>query len=481
MSFEHWLALVGGLLLVLALTSAFVRRLPLSSALLYLLVGLALGPRGVGLLALDLYAPPSWFENVAEVALIVSLFLGGLRMRLSPLHRAWRPAWRLAGPVMLLGIVGLASYAALGLGFGFAGALLLGAVLAPTDPVLASAVSVSHAADHDRVRYALSGEAGFNDGAAFPFVVLAVEWAAHGGSGAWLVRWSLLTLIWATVAGLGVGYVLGHGIGRLVIRLRHRLRESEAPNDLLALALIALAYSAAHAVGGWGFLAAFAAGVGLRNAEVAIVHASPHPDWEAPKRRGHGERWHPPAEHLVLHRVDATSLDQKAIAAGVVLAETLSFGETVERLLEMILMVLVGVAFVTHWDWRGVPLALFSFLLLRPAVVHLCLPRTETSLKQRWLIGLFGIRGIGTLYYLAYVAKVGFAHPSELHAVGDLAVTVVTCSVILHGISATPLLRWYENAREHQAGERHAPPTRDRRESGISMDSVRSKRSSEAS
>lgn len=452
MSFEHWIAVAGGLLLIFGLASTYVRRLPLSSALLYLVVGLILGPLGFGVLELDFHTAHPWFENVAEGAVVVSLFIGGLRMRLPPRHRAWRAAYWMAGPVMLISIAGLAGYASGQLGLGMASALLLGAVLAPTDPVLASAVSVNHAADHDRLKYALSGEAGLNDGAAFPFVVLALEWALHDGVGPWLLRWGVLKLLWASVVGLGVGYVLGHRIGRLAIRLRHHHRESEAPNDLLALALMALSFAAAEALGGWGFLAAFAAGVGVRNAEVKVVRATPHPAFRDRVEEPAHKTRHPPAEHLVPPYVDAELLEQEAVAAGVVVSQTLSFGDTAERLLEMVLVVLVGVAVSEHWDMRGVPLSLFLFLVLRPLAARLVLARTDTTPGQRWIIGLFGVRGIGTLYYLAHVVKVGFADANELHSVVDLAVTVVACSVVLHGIAATPVLRRYErNAAKARA------------------------------
>jgi len=171
------------------------------------------------------------------------------------------------------------SYAEL-LGVPVAAALLLGAVLAPTDPVLATAVAVNDADDHDRMRYGISGEAGLNDGTAFPFVVFALAWGAHDGPGTWIFEWAAVRVLWAIPAALLLGFYLGKLIGRLAIALRTRQRDSTAPSDLLALALIGIAYVTADAIHAWGFLAVFAAGLGLRAAEVDVVTANPHPDAE---------------------------------------------------------------------------------------------------------------------------------------------------------------------------------------------------------
>src|SRR5918997_3517978 len=182
---------------------------------------------------------------------------------------------------MLVTILGVTLCARLFFGLDTATALLLGAVLAPTDPVLAGAVKVNSAADHDRMRYGLSGEAGLNDGMAFPFVIFALLWAEHGGAGEWIMTWGLHRLLWAVPAGLPLGFVLGRGVGRLAIWLRSHQQDTGAPSDFLALALIALSYVAAEAIGAWGFLATFAAGVGLRHAELHVSRESPHPDHAA--------------------------------------------------------------------------------------------------------------------------------------------------------------------------------------------------------
>ncbi len=444
--FLAWLTVLGALLLIMGLASAHLRSLPISSSVIYLLLGLTVGPSGFGWLRVDLSEATLWLERVTEIAVIISLFVGGLKLRLPIRNPVWRPALLLAGPVMFASIAGVAAFAVYVFGLTLSSALLLGAVLAPTDPVLASAVTVSDAADEDRVRYGLSGEAGLNDGMAFPFVVLALDWARHGSAGAWIGTWAAHRLLWAVPAGLLFGYAIGKGIGRLSIWLRARHRDHAAPSDLLALALIALSYSGAEAIGAWGFLSVFAAGFGLRRAELQVVRESPHPDIAgAGAAPDQPDPPHPPAEHLVPAKVESPSLDQPAIAAGVLVSETLRFGDTSERLIEVGLVMLVGAAAMSHWDVRALPLALFLFVILRPLSTRALLARTQSSNAQRWLMGWFGLRGIGSLYYLTYALNHGAAGPLG-EEISNLTLSTVLLSILFHGISAQPLLSRYERA-----------------------------------
>ncbi|XXX71993.1 sodium:proton antiporter [Sorangium sp. So ce134] len=441
LSFLHWLALAGVILLIMALSSAHVKRLPVSSSLIYLGLGWLIGPQALGWIRLDIEQGCAWFERLTEIAVIISLFIGGLKLRLSPRDSAWSAAYRLAGPVMLVCILGIAAVAHLVLGLDPPGALLLGAILAPTDPVLASAVSVGHAADKDRMRYGLSGEAGLNDGMAFPFVVLALSWMDRGGAGLWILRWALVKLAWAIPAALALGYGLGIWVGRFAIRLRSSHRDTEAPSDFLALSLIALTYVAAEILGAWGFVAVFAAGVGLRRAELKVVAETPHP--QAGVRRSRPDAAHPPAEHLVSARVEPEAMGEPAVAAGVLVAETISFGATAERLLEVALVTLVGVLVGPAWSARALVVAAFLLFVLRPLATRLLLSGTATSPHQRWLMGWFGIRGIGSLYYVAYALNRGLSGGAARDVV-SLTLSVVAVSIVLHGISATPLLNRYQ-------------------------------------
>ena len=439
MNFLQWMAVLGTLLLLMALASTYVRWLPVTTSVLYLGFGIMIGQMGIGLWQIEFQDIASWMEHLTEVAVLVSLFVGGLKLRLHFRHPAWLGAYLLAGPAMLLCIAGvtLVAYYLLGIPLGLA--LLIGAVLAPTDPVLASLVQVSSSRDCDRVRYGLTGEAGFNDGVAFPFVVFALLFIEYDGlSSTWLDSWFIHRLLWAVPAGLLVGFGLGRLVGRLAIYLRARHGDTAmSPNDFLALALIALSYVFAELVGAWGFLAAFAAGVGLRHAEIVSGGSSM------------------PAEEVVSHQLprlpgedqcadsDRVIVADPTAAAGLLVGDILSFGHVLERALEVLLVTILGVVLAAHWDWRALLLGGLLFGLIRPLAVWLLLRGGLVSSGQRWLLGWFGIRGIGSLYYLSYALTHGLPDAMAQDTIG-LVLSVVALSILLHGISTQPLLARYE-------------------------------------
>jgi NhaP-type Na+/H+ or K+/H+ antiporter len=442
-SFLQWLLAAGVLLVVMAMVSGLLQRLPVASSLVYLGIGVGVGPLGLGWLDLDLRGHALWIERITELAVVASLFFGGLKLRLPLTHRCWRAGYRLATLAMLLSIAGAATAAHLLLGLSWASSLLLGAIVAPTDPVLAGMVTVHAASDRDPVRYALSGEAGFNDGMAFPFVVLGVLLAsgARPDLGSWALGY-----LWAIPAGFALGFLLGRGAGRLVIHLHSRFGDATAPSDFLALGLMTLAYAGAEMIHALGFISVFAAGLGLRRAELAISRRSP------PARAGHepepaARAAPPPADERVNpNRISGEELDDPAVAAGVVVAETLNVGGTMERMLEVALMILVGVVIASNWSMGGVLFAAVFFVLVRPLAVWLSLLGTRTTARQRLLIGWLGIRGIGSVYYLAYAMGHGLQGEAA-QTMAALVVTVIAISVSAHGLSAQPLLERYGRER----------------------------------
>jgi len=405
-----------------------------------------IGQLGIGLWEMEFLHIAGWMEHLTEVAVLVSLFVSGLKLRMPLRHPAWKSAYVLAGPVMLacIGGVTLLCHYLFGLSWGVA--VLIGAILAPTDPVLASLVQVNDARDSDRLRYGLSGEAGFNDGTAFPFVVFGLMLIAQGQLEAdWVGEWALHRLLWAVPAGLLIGFLLGKLVGRVAIYLRARHTDTAmSPNDSLALALIALAYVGAELAGAWGFLAVFAAGLGLRHAEIAAADDSATPSEElindaVPHLAEGGLA--PRALSL-----DDRQLGQPQVAAGVLMGDVLAFGGQLERSLEVLLVTMLGVLVSVHWDWRAVPLGLALFLLIRPLSVMLLMPRRYLDRAQCLTAGWFGIRGIGSLYYLSYAVTHGLL-PDEAQTIIGLVLSVVALSIVLHGLSTQPLLRRYERSR----------------------------------
>jgi NhaP-type Na+/H+ or K+/H+ antiporter len=248
---------------------------------------------------------------------------------------------------------------------------------------------------------------------------------------------------------------MGRGLGELAVWLRSRQRDSSSPNDFLALGLITLSYVTAETLGAWGFLSVFAAGVGLRNAELMVVKRTPHPEAST---RGIRET-HPPAEELVAARVRQDAVHEPAVAAGVLVAETISFGDTIERLLELLLVALIGVSIVRYWSPQALLLALLFFCVLRPIATRVLLIGTPTTPRQRWLMGWFGVRGIGSVYYLSYALNHGISGAAA-QRLSELTLSVIAISVVVHGISAQPLLAYYEKSLAALSRKRHARKSR---------------------
>ena len=292
MSGTLWFVVVGALLLGMGVTTSYIKRLPLTTAMIYFVVGYLMDPAGVSFAALDPVAHPELLERITEVAVLVSLFTAGLKLR-APIRAAhadgrWVTPVLLATVSMLITVAVATALGYWGLGLPLGGAVLLGAILAPTDPVLASDVQVEHPEDRDRLRFSLTGEAGLNDGTAFPFVMLGLGLLGLHDLGPYGLKWVAVDLVWAVVSGIGVGVLCGWLVGRLVLWLRSRRREKVGTDDLIALGLIGLSYGLALLVKGYGFLAVFAAGLALRRAEEvhAALAGDPRPMASEDRRSG---------------------------------------------------------------------------------------------------------------------------------------------------------------------------------------------------
>jgi NhaP-type Na+/H+ or K+/H+ antiporter len=315
-------------------------------------------------------------------------------------------------------------------------AVLLGAVLAPTDPVLASDVQVSGPADREDLRIALTGEAGLNDGTAFPFVMLGLGLMGIHELGPFGVRWLALDVVWAVAGGLAIGALSGTLVARIVLYLRRTHREAVGLDEFLGLGLIALSYGLALSLHTYGFLAVFAAGLAVRQVE----------------RRETGEE---PKDPQVIEEAtggdpetDATHPDRAPAYLASVL---LGFNEQLERIGEIALVVLVGAMLSTiPISLESVIFAALLFLVLRPIAVLVGLAGSRTPAMQRAYIAWFGIRGIGSLYYLMFALAHGL--PDGLGAtLAEIVLVTVGMSIVVHGVSVTPLMERYEAYRRRRA------------------------------
>ena len=431
MSFNTWFLVAGGLLLLMALAGTLLKRLPLSSALLYLGVGWAVGPAGLGLLTLDPVADAAVLEHLTEVVVSISLFGAGLKMRVPLRDRRWRVPLRLGFVVMTITVALVAAIGVWGLGLSLGAAILLGAILAPTDPVLASDVAVEAPSDRDRLRFSLTGESALNDGTAFPFVMLGLGLLGLHDLGAGLWRWLAVDVLWAVAGGLAIGGALGWAVGHLVLYLRRSRQEAVGTDDFLALGLLALAYGVAHAALAYAFLAAFAAGLALRVVE----------------RRGTAEGEAPEDVLAASARSDEIATDAEAAPAYMASA-VLGFTEQLERIGTVVVVVTVGALLpVAELAWPVIWFVPLMLLVVRPAAVWLGLVGAHLSPLQKGLVGWFGIRGIGSVYYLGYAITHGL---DEATAWTLLALTLATvaASAAVHGTSVTPIMNWYRKRTE---------------------------------
>jgi NhaP-type Na+/H+ or K+/H+ antiporter len=423
---------VGAVFIVMALSGSVLKRLPLSTSMLYLAAGVLIGPHALNLINFDPIAGAVIVERITEVAVIISLFTAGLKLRVPLSDPLWRlpvvlASWSMALTVGLIALIGVA---ALELPLG--AAILLGAVLAPTDPVLASDVQVSGPRDRDRLRFTLTGEAGFNDGTAFPFVLLGL--GLHGlhesGEGGW--RWLAVDVLWAIPGGLLVGALLGTATGRLIVFLRREHKEAVGLDDFLALGLIAFSYGTALLLHTYGFLAVFAAGLALRKIEASTVGQEQAPDEVVAAAAAEGR-----SEEIATDPETAPAYMTQAV---------LGFTEQLERIGEVAVVLLVGTMISVNavpgdalWF---VPLLL---LVIRPVAAGMGMIGSTTTWLQRAFIGWFGIRGIGSIYYLMYAITHGVSDEIARLLTG-LTLAVVATSVVVHGVSVTPLMRRYSDA-----------------------------------
>jgi NhaP-type Na+/H+ or K+/H+ antiporter len=438
MTFAIWMLVIGALLITITLSGTALQRLPLSAAMLYLIAGVVLGPAGWALMTPDPLHYSVILEHVTEVAVLISLFAVGLKLGLPLRHRAWRLPLRLALVSMSITVAAVTAIGTLVLGLPLGAAVLLGAILAPTDPVLASDMQVLEATDHDRLRFSLTGEGGLNDGAAFPFVMLGLGLLGLHELGAGLWRWLVVDVAWAVAGGLIIGGVLGMLIGRLVVYLRSQHKEAVGLDEFLALGLIALAYGSAVLCHTYGFLAVFAAGLALQRVQERPAEGQAAPVVEAVLPGGQEEY-----EALATHAEHAGAYMTQEVRL---------FNAQLERIAEMAIVLVVG-AMLAYIDWSAgaVWLVLALLLVVRPLSVWLGLLGAPVSRDQRMLIAWFGIRGIGSLYYLMYAINHDLP-PHLAQQIVTLTLSVVTVSILVHGMSVTALMKLYAVRKRHPSG-----------------------------
>ncbi|MEO8938454.1 MAG: cation:proton antiporter [Burkholderiaceae bacterium] len=425
-----WFIVIGLVLCTMALLGSVVDRLPLSSALIYLIIGVLLGPGVSHWLAFRPSTDAPLLEVLFLVAVLVSLFTVGLKLRTPTglfTRRLWGLPLRLAGPAMLVTIALVAVFANVVLGIEWAAAILLGAILAPTDPVLASDIQVHHENDRDIVRFGLSAEGGLNDATASPFVLLGLGLLGlhELGAGGW--RWIAVDVVWSVISGFGIGWLCGIAVGAVVLVMRKRFDHAYGLEEFLGLGLIALSYGLADAAHALGFLAVLAAGLAMRRIETRSL--AKHPGAEIRRK--------PLSE-------SREKADLPPDAPTHLVGDVLDFNQRFESIGEVIAVLVLGTLLSAgYFSLEGAGLAVVLFVVVRPVSVFIGTLGSRTSTRHRRLLGWFGIRGVGSLYYLAFAIDQGLPEPLVDRFV-PLVLTVIAMSIVVHGISATPMMASHE-------------------------------------
>jgi sodium/hydrogen antiporter len=401
-----WLTGAGVLLALVAWLPLALRKLPLSlpiiciavGALIFSLPGVSFRPRPL--------AYPLITERLTEMVVIVALMGAGLKLDRAFEWRRWMVTWRLLLVTMPLTILAVAALGGWALGLPWVAALLLGACLAPTDPVLAADVQVGppQTGEEDEVRFGLTSEAGLNDGLAFPFVNLAIALALAAVSGEpWLRDWVVQDILWEIGIGAAGGWLIGRLFGWLTFRTSAATRLSRTGDGLIAIAATFLSYGLTEIVNAYGFLAVFITALTLRGT----------------------------------HRRHDFNIEMH------------DFTEQIERVAMMVLLILFGGALVggllIALRWEDAIAAAAIILIVRPVAGLLGLWGCSAPISEKMTLAFFGIRGVGSFYYLAYALNhAAFAEAERLWAIVGL---VVLFSIVLHGLTVTPVMRLLDRSQ----------------------------------
>lgn len=418
---SSWYLVIGLVMLTIGLVSRTIPRLPLTNAIVFLSVGIVCGPMFLHAYHFNPLLQSNVFETVTEVAVLLSLFTAGVKMPVPVTASRWRKPILLAVVSMAVTVVLMMLFAHYVLALSWGGALLLAGILAPTDPVLATDVQARHPGDRNRLRFSLTCEAGLNDGTVYPVVMLGLGLLGLHGIGVAGWWWLATDVVWAVSTGIALGMLAGYATALITHALQSDRAGDGVAHDFLALGVIGVTYGLSSMLGALGFLAVFVAAVALRHGERVLSGLGAEPPRLQPPDQIKGPGREPDAPERLTDGC-------------------LGFHEKLERLAEVVLVLLLGGSlFASSWSWTVVGAALFLFLAARPAGVWLALWTTRMPRRQKYLTGWFGVRGIGSLYYL--MVAIGSGLPEELALqLLDTTLVAVALSILLHGLSGKRLM-----------------------------------------
>ncbi|WP_071885394.1 cation:proton antiporter [Rufibacter tibetensis] len=398
---------IGAAALAMAWLPTWFEKVPFSYAMLFIVLGFLLYKLPLGLPEPDPLRENELALRLSELCVIVTLMGTGIKINRRFSLFSWQVPLRLVSWTMLLCIGALAWMAWKFMGFSVASAVLLAAALAPTDPVLASDVQVGPPSEEieDAPRFALTAEAGLNDGMAFPFTWLAIALATQGlDPENWLGHWLSYDLLYRIVVGVGMGYAIGRGLSFILFKLPKKVKFPKTEDGFVAISATLLVYGLTEMVHGYGFIAVFITGLTIKNYERDNTY------------------------HRELH----------------------DFTDQIERILVVIVLILFGGSvargLLDALTWQGMLVGAAFVLLVRPLAGFIGLLGVKVKTREKWAISFFGIRGIGSIFYIAFaLSKGSFMNPEEIWAMAGF---IILLSIFMHGVLATPIMRYLDKVRK---------------------------------
>ena len=403
------ITIIGLSALGMAWFPSFSKYTQISYAIVYVLIGMLIFS------VLGKWLPPALpmkyldvSTHLTELVVIISLMGTGLKIDQPFSFRTWATPFRLVSITMILCIALVAILAVWLLNFDLASAILLGAVLAPTDPVLASDVQVEPPMEgkKENVKFSLTAEAGMNDGMAFPFTWLAIMLALGMNDASDVTNWVLRDILYRIIAGVALGILMGRLLAYLVFRIPENTKMEVIKDGFVGVAATLLVYGITELFSGYGFIAVFVAAITLRNHELNHKY------------------------HKKLH----------------------DFTDQIERIFLSIVLIIFGGTLVygilSPLTWPMAIVGISFIILIRPLSAMIGMIGTKLNKKERLVISFFGIRGIGSFFYISFaMGKAVFGEQEKLWAMISF---IVLLSILVHGLTATRAMRKMEKETASQ-------------------------------
>lgn len=397
-SYNYFLLAAGLITLLAAVIPNVVNKKRLTPPVIYLILGVVIGFTGQEYSDFDVLKHAHIIQRVSEFVVIIALTNAGLKIKEPFAWRTWKYSLRLLLITMPFTIVAAAYAGYWLLGFAPAAAVLFGALISPTDPVLAADFQTSRPSKKDlsKIRLGLTSEAGLNDGLAFPFTYFAIFLAAKGlDYGEWIGNWLYVEVLYKIVAGALIGFGTGWLLYKLIFKITSESHHSRISRGILSLALTLLPYGLAEIAGSYGFIAVFIAACAFSNSEEQAKHMDN------------------------LH----------------------DFTEEVERIFVAFLFIIIGIyvysASHALLNFKIIITALVVLFIARPVGGWVALFRTDLTAFEKFVLSFYGIRGVGSVYYLMF-AFTQTSFPDSYKLI-NVTTVIIVFSVLIHGLSAATI------------------------------------------